>query len=82
MSTNSPNIFDAALTLPDAERASLAYRLLQSLRPPSVVSDGDVGFEAELEKRVADYDAGKREASDWDEVAGRLRKSLQQRKSS
>ena len=82
MSTNSPDIFDAALTLPDAERASLAYRLLQSLRPPSVVSDGDVGFEAELERRVADYDAGKTEASDWDEVAGRLRKSLQQRTSS
>ncbi len=73
MSTNSPNIFDAALTLPAAERASLAYRLLQSLKPPSVVSDGDAEFEAELERRVADYAAGKTEASDWDEVAGSLR---------
>jgi putative addiction module component (TIGR02574 family) len=82
MSTNSPDIFDAALNLPDAERASLAYQLLQSLRPPGVVSDGDVGFEAELEQRVTDYEAGKTKASDWDEVAARLRKSFQQRTSS
>ena len=82
MSTNSPDIFDAALNLPDAERASLAFRLLQSLRAPGVVSDGDIGFEAEVERRATDYDAGKTEASDWDEVAARLRKSLQQRTSS
>ena len=82
MSTDSPDIFDAALNLPDADRASLAYRLLQSLRPPGGISDGDAGFEAELERRVADYDAGKTEACDWDEVAARLRRTLRQRTSS
>ena len=82
MTINFPDIFDAALNLPDADRASLAYRLLQTLKAPGVVSDGDERFEAELERRLADYDAGKTEASDWDEVAARLRKTLQERTSS
>jgi len=82
MATNFPDIFDAALNLPAADRASLAYRLLQSFKPPGVVSDGDERFEAELERRLADYDAGKTEASDWGEVAARLRKTLQERTSS
>ena len=82
MAANFPDIFDAALNLPDEDRASLAYRLLQSLTPPGVVSDGDERFEAELERRLADYDAGKTEASDWGEVAARLRKTLQERTSS
>jgi putative addiction module component (TIGR02574 family) len=82
MSTNLSQVFDAALGLSDEDRASLAYRLLQSLRPPGVCSDIDLGFERELERRVADYDSGKTEASDWDDVASRLREALEQKDSS
>ncbi len=82
MSSDSPDILDAALNLSDPERANLAYRLLQSLKAPEVVSDGDAKFEAELGRRVEDYDAGRTSASDWDEVAARLRAELKERKSS
>ena len=79
MSTDSSHIFDAALGLSDDDRASLAYRLLQSLRPPGGCSDSDPDFECELERRVADYEAGRANASDWDDVASRVREALGQR---
>ena len=79
MSTHSPDIFGAALNLPDAERADLAYRLLQSLKPPGGISDGEAGFDRELERRVTEYDAGRTNASNWDEVAKRLQTTIQQR---
>ena len=82
MSDDSIDILDAALSLSDPERASLAYRLLQSLKPPKVVSDADANFEVELERRVEDYEAGRTTASDWDAVAERLRTKLQERNSS
>lgn len=82
MSTDSSNIFDAALNLSDQQRASLAYRLLQSLKLPELLSDDDVKFESELERRVEDYEAGRTCASDWDDVATRLRARLQERDSS
>ena len=82
MSSDSPDILDAALSLSDEERASLADRLLQSLKPSDLVSDGDVEFEAELERRVDDYEAGRSDASDWGEVASRLKAKLQERDSS
>ena len=34
MSTDGTHILDAALALGDEDRATLAYRLLQSLKPP------------------------------------------------
>jgi putative addiction module component (TIGR02574 family) len=82
MSSDSPDIFDAAMNLPDSQRASLAYQLLQSLKPPGVLSAEDSGFDAELEKRAADYDAGKTKASDWSDVSARLKAKLQERSSS
>jgi len=82
MSTDSSHVFDAALGLSDEDRASLAYRLLQSLRPPGGCSDMDPGFEAELERRVAHYESGKTQASDWDEVTSRLREALDKKEAS
>ena len=82
MSTNSSHVFDAALGLSEEDRASLAYRLLQSLQPPGVSGDSDPGFERELDRRVADYDAGRTQASDWDDAAARLREALEQEGSS
>ena len=82
MSNEIPSIVDAALNLPDPERARLAYRLLQSLKPPKVLSDGDSQFETELDRRVEDYEAGRTSAADWDEVASRLQAKLKERESS
>ena len=69
MSTDSSHIFDATLGLSDDERAKLAQQLLQTLKPSGVSSADDSAFEAELDRRVADYEAGKTSASDWDDVA-------------
>jgi putative addiction module component (TIGR02574 family) len=71
-----PQIFGTALALPDESRAELAYRLLQSLRPSEVLSEEDPGFSAELERRVDAYEAGETSASDWGDVAARLRQAL------
>jgi hypothetical protein len=57
MNSDSSNILDAALSLSDPERASLAYRLLRSLKPPRVLSDSEADFDSELERRVNDNDA-------------------------
>jgi len=81
MSSDTPNIVDAALHLPDRERASLAYRLLQSLKPAEVLTEGDDAFTAELERRVESYEAGESPAADWDQVAARLEAKLRARKS-
>ena len=81
MSSDSPDILDAALNLSDPERADLAYRLLQSLKPAKVVSDEDADFDAQLDQRVEDYDAGRTKASDWDDVSARLKAKLQERDS-
>jgi putative addiction module component (TIGR02574 family) len=82
MSSDTPNILNAALNLSGPERASLAYRLLQSLKPSGVLSDSDVQFESELERRVEDYEASRTTASDWNEAAARLQSKLNERKSS
>ena len=81
MSNEIPSIVDAALNLSDPERASLAYRLLQSLKPPKVLSDGDSQFESELDRRVDDFEAGRSSASDWDQAASRLQAKLKDRES-
>lgn len=76
MSTEPAKVFDVALSLPEGDRARLAYKLLQSLKPPSALSVEDPGFEDELQRRAEAYDAGETSASDWDTVAGRLRQAL------
>jgi putative addiction module component (TIGR02574 family) len=76
-SNEIPNIVDAALNLPDPERASLAYRRLQSLNPPEILGDANSQFKSELDWRVEDYEAGRTTASDWKEVASRLQSELE-----
>ena len=69
-------IYAAAAALPEQSRAELAYRLLQSLKPPAVLSDEGSGFSTELNRRDDAYEAGATSASDWDDVSARLRQTL------
>jgi len=80
VSIQPPELLSAALSLPDAERAGLAYKLLQSLKPPGVLSDDDPVLEREIERRLAGYETGQTTASDWQDVSQRLRQSLEKRK--
>ena len=82
MSIDPSEVLQAALSLPDEERAGMAYRLLQSLTPPAVMSDADPALQTELERRVSAYEAGQSIASDWDQVSERLRSALKNRGSS
>jgi putative addiction module component (TIGR02574 family) len=75
-------IHDAALGLPDAERAELAYKLLQSLKPPGGISADSPDFDAELQRRADAYETGKTMADDWDTASARLRQALDDRKPS
>jgi putative addiction module component (TIGR02574 family) len=69
-------VYGTALALPEESRAELAYQLLQSLKPPAVLSDEEPGFSAELERRVEANEAGDTSASDWEQVSARLRQTL------
>lgn len=82
MTVISGSVFEAALALPDEQRANLAYQLLGSLRPVGALSEDDDHFDLELERRMQAYEAGETTASSWDEVDARLTKSLAVRKSS
>jgi putative addiction module component (TIGR02574 family) len=82
MSTDSANLFDAALQLPDDDRANLAYQLLQSLKPAGILDEDDSQLDVLLEQRLERYESGESQAADWDDVAARLRKSLGKKTSS
>lgn len=79
MSTDSASFFDAALNLPVSERATLAYELLRSLDPPAALKEEDPQFFQEIVRRAEEYEAGRAEASDWNDVADRLRGAIREK---
>ena len=67
MPRSSQAIFEAALALPEAERALLVERLLESLPPElEALTDDELG--AELERRSADFERGTADAIPWSEL--------------
>ncbi len=61
------SVFEAALALPEAERALLAERLLESLSPESDECT-DAEFFAELERRRAEVEQGVVTPIPWSQV--------------
>ncbi len=82
MNVEPTEILTTALALPDEERAALAYKLLESLKPPAALSADDPGFEPELERRVTAYEASETTASDWQDVSERLGDALRKKQPS
>jgi putative addiction module component (TIGR02574 family) len=80
MSADVPEILAAAMSLPDGDRASIAYQLLGTLKPPSILSDDDDQVGEELERRIGNYESGTTHASDWHDVDARLRQALDDRR--
>ena len=67
MSTPQNPLFETALSLPQSERADLAFQLLQTLTPPGEeVSTSE--FSAELQGRVDAYRRGELSSYDVDEA--------------
>jgi putative addiction module component (TIGR02574 family) len=67
MEVNRQTIRDAALKLPDADRAWIAEELLESLSPPGDDMTEEE-WEAELDRRVEEYKTNPESALTWDEV--------------
>jgi putative addiction module component (TIGR02574 family) len=75
MSLMTERILQDALALPDAQRAELATRLLQSL--DRVVDPGaEEAWAIEIERRCAALNAGEAVTSDWSDVRRRIEKEL------
>ncbi len=60
-------VFDAALALPEAERALLAERLLESLSP-EIDDVNDDELAAELDRRRTEVDRGTVQPIPWSEL--------------
>jgi putative addiction module component (TIGR02574 family) len=78
MSIPQDQLFDTALSLPQPERADLAFQLLQSLAPPGdeVTSDE---FGAELHERIAAFRRGDLASFSLEETRQVIRQRLQGR---
>jgi putative addiction module component (TIGR02574 family) len=61
-----------ALRLPEAERAELAHSLVESLDGPAD-KDAASAWDAEIQRRLAEIDAGTAELIDREELRRRMR---------
>lgn len=67
MNVDSQQIVDAALKLPEAERAAVVEELLESLSPKSEVISDDEWF-TELQRRSAEFRESREASMSWDEL--------------
>lgn len=72
MASNSDNLIQQALGLPDDERAALAAVLIRSL-DHDVDPDADQKWVAEIEKRISEIDHGAVSLISWDSVMQEMR---------
>ena len=82
MSSDLGHLFESALSLPDGQRADLAFQLLGSLKPPSSLSDSEPELGEEVRRRLESLDSGTSTVSELDDVDRRIRNTLKDRKSS
>jgi putative addiction module component (TIGR02574 family) len=75
MSIPQDQLFESALSLPQSERADLAFQLLQSLHPPGV-EIGPEEFGAELYERVADSRRGATQSFSLEEARAVIQQRL------
>ena len=71
MSCDAVNVLEAAMRLPEEERADLAARLLDSL-DPQVDDDAPAAWDEEIARRVAELDAKSVVPIPWPQVRRKL----------
>jgi putative addiction module component (TIGR02574 family) len=71
MSRTFTELWREAAELTEGERASLAGLLIESLEAEPD-PDAEAAWAAEIQKRVADLDAGRAKTIPWEEVRQRL----------
>jgi len=74
MSTVIDDLFAQALVLSDEDRAALAGRLLESLDPSEPDEGVEEAWDAEIQRRMDDYRAGRAKTIPWSEVRARLQR--------
>ena len=67
MSTAADTLFQAALQLPEGDRADLAARLMDTIEGDTDADWSDA-WSAEISKRIDELDQGKVKTIPWDEV--------------
>jgi putative addiction module component (TIGR02574 family) len=65
-------VLEDALTLPVADRASVAHELLRSLEPAGEDADVAAAWADEIGRRIDEVEAGTAELHDLDTVRARL----------
>jgi putative addiction module component (TIGR02574 family) len=71
MDAMSRQLLDAALTLPDSERATIAAELIDSL-DPVIDPNHEAAWSEEIARRIAALDSGEAKTIPWDEVLKRM----------
>lgn len=77
MSTSQDQVFASALSLPQPERADLAFRLLQSLTPPGEEVTSEE-FGAELHERIEAHRRGELRSFSLEETREIVQQRLSQ----
>lgn len=71
MARDVKELIREAAELPDADRATLAGAMLESLEPVST-PEVNAAWSREIARRVADADRGAVELADWEDVRAEL----------
>jgi putative addiction module component (TIGR02574 family) len=71
MTTAADTVFQAALQLPERDRAELAAKLIDSI-DPTTDADWAEEWDAEIAKRIEELDTTKVKTIPWDEVRRRI----------
>jgi len=74
MNAQAQSLLQAALALPETDRAELAASLIHSL-DPKMDEDAEAAWSAEIERRVESIDRGEVELVPWEEVMREMRES-------
>jgi len=75
MSRNAAKLLTDALQLPPSERAELATELIASL-DGKADRDVETAWAAEIERRVAELEAGRSAGASWDDVRRRIERDI------
>lgn len=67
MTEETSQLLQAALRLPESERADLAVKLIESLDPPSG-DDGEAVWSQEILQRIEELRTGQLKAVPWSEA--------------
>jgi putative addiction module component (TIGR02574 family) len=78
MSSSVAELFEQASELPEADRATLAALLIESLEPERVAGI-EAAWAAEVKRRVAELDAGAVTTLPWSAVRAGLQRRLRER---